>query len=161
MRLRMLDRILFLEPGVRISAEKRLRAEEEYLRDHFPLFPVMPGVLMLEALFQSGMWLVRASEDFQHAVVLLQQARNVKFAGFVGPGQVLRVEAELTKLEEDTATVKAQGFVEENQVVSGRLILELSNLGERGPLHVPQDDYARQQLRKEFERLSAVTQPVT
>lgn len=155
----MLDRILFLEPGVRIQAEKQLRAEEEYLRDHFPRFPVMPGVLMLEALFQSAMWLVRSSEDFAHSVILLNEARNVKFAGFVEPGQVLCVEGELLKRDETTATVKAQGRVDGNPVVSGRLKLKLSNLSDRDPAHEPQDVYARYQMRKELERLSAVPQP--
>ncbi|HWC90817.1 MAG TPA: beta-hydroxyacyl-ACP dehydratase, partial [Pirellulales bacterium] len=76
-----------LQPGVRITTIKSLSLAEEYLADHFPRFPVMPGVLMLESLTQTGAWLVRASEDFAHSMVLLKEARNVKFANFVVPGQ--------------------------------------------------------------------------
>ena len=47
MKYRQLDRIVSLDPGQRIVAERTLRADEEYLKDHFPRFPVMPGVMML------------------------------------------------------------------------------------------------------------------
>ena len=64
MRFHLVDRVLELEPGERIVAIKNLSLAEEYLADHFPGFPVMPGVLMLEAMTQAAAWLVRASEDF-------------------------------------------------------------------------------------------------
>jgi 3-hydroxyacyl-[acyl-carrier-protein] dehydratase len=156
----MLDRITHLEPGVRIRAEKQLRPDEEYLKDHFPKFPVMPGVLMLEALFQSAMWLVRATEDFQHSVVILKEARNIKYADFVGPNQILEVTCELNKFEGDRATVKGQGLVEGTMAVSGRLVLELSNLGDLDPLHKPRDVFTCSEMRKELDRLCAVLQPM-
>ena len=54
MRFTLLDRIIDFEPGDRITAVKSLAMAEEYLADHFPNFPVMPGVLMLEAMTQAG-----------------------------------------------------------------------------------------------------------
>src|SRR5438552_16491396 len=111
MRFRMLDRITELVPGERITAERKLTGNEDYLKDHFPLFPVMPGVLMLEAMYQAGAWLVRGSEDFAHAFVLLKEARNVKYADFVKPGQVLTVSAEFVKQDPETITLKASGTV--------------------------------------------------
>src|SRR5687767_1758307 len=95
MRFTLLDRITELQCGVRIEAIKNLSLSEEYLADHFPLFPVMPGVLMLEAMTQCAAWLVRASEDFAHSIVTLAEARAVKYADFVRPGEVLAVTAEL------------------------------------------------------------------
>ena len=70
MRFDLLDRIIELQPGVRITAVKCLTMAEEYLADHFPNFPVMPGVLMLEAMTQAGAWLVRVERGFrpQHGV---------------------------------------------------------------------------------------------
>src|SRR5207253_6077713 len=111
MRFCLLDRILELEPGVRVAAAKRLRPDEDYLKDHFPRFPVMPGVIMLEALYQASTWLVRQSEGFAHAAVLLKEARNVKYSDFVAPGQTLEVTAEFLKQDETTTTLKSQGTV--------------------------------------------------
>src|SRR5205085_912982 len=109
MRFSQIDRIIDLKPGVCITATKSLDAAEEYLKDHFPLFPVMPGVLMLEAMYQASAWLIRGSEDFAHAFVLLKEARNVKYAEFVKPGQTLTVTAEFVKQDHDTTRLKASG----------------------------------------------------
>ena len=65
MRFSQIDRILEMQPGERLTAVKTLSLSEEYLKDHFPRFPVLPGVLMLEAAFQAAMYLVRYQEDFR------------------------------------------------------------------------------------------------
>ena len=62
MRFVLIDRILDVQPGQSLVAVKNLSLAEEYLADHFPGFPVMPGVLMLEALTQAGAWLIRETE---------------------------------------------------------------------------------------------------
>lgn len=153
MRFRMIDRIVKLEPGVRLTAEKTLRADESYLRDHFPRFPVMPGVLMLEAMYQSAMWLVRASEDFAKTVVLLKEVRNAKFADFVEPGETLVVEAEILKADADTTLVKTQGTVGGTSAVSCRLVLEKYCLADRDPRDAMLDPYINRSMREEFKRL--------
>ena len=89
MRLTLVDRIVDLEPGKRIRAIKCLTMLEDYLQDHFPRFPVMPGVLMLESMYQTAAWLMRATDDFAHSMVLMSEARNVKYTDFVEPGQTL------------------------------------------------------------------------
>ena len=68
MRFTLIDHIVTLEADTEITAVKTLSMAEEYLADHFPHFPVMPGVLMLEALTQSAAWLIRVSEDFAHSM---------------------------------------------------------------------------------------------
>ena len=60
MRFILVDRISELEAGRRIVAHKALSLAEEYLADHFPKFPVLPGVLMLEAMVQASAWLARS-----------------------------------------------------------------------------------------------------
>src|SRR5205807_4881928 len=95
MRFVLIDRILDLQPGRSLVAVKNLSLSEEYLADHFPGFPVMPGVLMVEALVQTGAWFMRQHEDFAYSMVLLKAARAVKFVNFVSPGRTLRVTAEL------------------------------------------------------------------
>jgi 3-hydroxyacyl-[acyl-carrier-protein] dehydratase len=153
MRFTQIDRVTELQPGSSITAIKCLTMAEEYLRDHFPLFPVMPGVLMLEAMYQTSAWLVRSSEDFAHAFVLLKEARNVKYADFVKPGQVLTVTAEIIKQDEKTTALKTAGAVEGKTAVSARLILERYNLADRDPSQEWSDNYARRKLREIFRVL--------
>ena len=107
MRFCQIDRITTLEPGVRIEATRKLRADEDYLRDHFPRFEVMPGVLMLEALTQAAILLARATEGYKFGLVYLESAKNVKFADFVQPGQTLSISVEIIKRTECTTLVKA------------------------------------------------------
>lgn len=95
MRFHLIDRIVELEPGRRIKAVKALSLAEEYLADHFPRYPVMPGVLMIEAMVQAGAWLLRATRGFAPAVVVLRDVRNVVYGSFVEPGRVLEVEVTL------------------------------------------------------------------
>jgi 3-hydroxyacyl-[acyl-carrier-protein] dehydratase len=153
MRFSQLDQITELVPGERITAVKRLSAEEQYLEDHFPRFPVMPGVLMLEAMFQAAAWLVRQSEGFAHSVVLLKEARNVKYSGFVKPGQTLVVSAEIIKQESAAVTLKTQGTVEASVAVNARLILERFNLADRFPSRRETDPYLRNEMRTQLTRL--------
>ena len=66
MRFTLLDRVVAIEPGKSITAVKSVTLAEEYLGDHFPRFPVLPGVLMLEAMTQAAAWTIRLGEDFAH-----------------------------------------------------------------------------------------------
>ena len=119
-----IDQITLLEPGQRIEATKSVKGTEEYLLDHFPRFPVMPGVLMLEALYQASALLVRATENHTAGLVILRSARNVKFADFVQPGQTLSIVAEIVKREAGNYTLKASGTKGDSLAVSGRLVVE-------------------------------------
>ncbi len=155
MRFTLIDRITCLEPGVKITAVKALSAAEEYLADHFPLFPVMPGVLMLEAMTQAGAWLVRASEDFAHSVVVLKEARNVKYSNFVAPGQTLTVTAEITENGPRETRIKAQGTVDGEVRVAARLVLERYDAVADGLSSVAGDQLAKRELRKHFAVLTS------
>ncbi len=128
MRFKQLDEILELQVGQRIVARRTLRPEEDYLRDHFPHFPVMPGVMMLEGLYQAAMWLVRTSDDFAYPLVFLREAKGVKFADFLTPGDTLIIEAEWMKAEGSLVTLKAQGRKQDKVSVSARLVIERTHL---------------------------------
>ena len=153
MRFTLIDRITELRHGESISAIKGLTLAEEYLQDHFPRFPVMPGVLMLESMYQVSAWLIRKSENFAHSMVMLAEAKNIKYADFVEPGQSLTVIADLFKQDERTTTLKARGLVNGNVAVSGRLVLERYNLADHDPSRAATDARIRQHLEKEFELL--------
>jgi 3-hydroxyacyl-[acyl-carrier-protein] dehydratase len=153
MQFCLLDRILELQPGLRVTAVKRLRPDEDYLKDHFPRFPVMPGVLMLEAMYQASAWLVRQSEGFVHSMVVLKEARNIKYADFVTPGKELVVTAEILKQDESLTTLKTQGTIGGNVAVNGRLVLERFNLADRYPKRANTDPYMTNELRGVFKKL--------
>ncbi len=153
MRFSLIDRIVELEPGRRIVAVKALTLAEEYLKDHFPKFPVMPGVMMLEALHQASAWLVRKSEDFAHSVVLLKEAKNVKYSDFVEPGQVLKVTSEIIKEDGSLVSLKAQGDVDGRTAVMARLVLDRFNLADREPARAGLDPYIRRCQIDEFQLL--------
>ena len=161
MRFCLLDQILELEPGVRITAIKRLDPDEQYLKDHFPRFPVMPGVLMLEALFQASAWLVRQTDEFEHPAVILKEARNVKYSDFVSPGQTLMVYAEILKQEETTTSLKAHATVNGAVAVTARLLLERYRLGDKMPSRALTDPYLRSQTRKTLAKLLGASDTAT
>ncbi|OYP39098.1 3-hydroxyacyl-ACP dehydratase FabZ family protein [Rhodopirellula sp. MGV] len=151
MKYRQLDRILTLVPGKQIVAERTLRGDEEYLKDHFPRFPVMPGVMMLEALHQAAVWMIRSGDDFQTPIVLLRETRNVKFGDFLAPDQTLTVTAEVIKEADGVFTVKATGQKGDRTTVTARLILERS--GSNEPPEVGTDEDVKKRVRKQFTKL--------
>jgi len=131
MRFTLVDRILEVEPGRQIRALKNLTLGEEYLRDHFPTFPVMPGVLMLQTLVEAGSWLLRLTEDFRYSVITLKEAKNVKYGHFIEPGRQLVVTVELTEFDKNVASFKAKGDVEGQQAVGARVSLVRYSLRDR------------------------------
>ncbi len=153
MRFTLIDRVTDLVPGERITAIKNLSLAEEYLADHFPGFPVMPGVLMLEAMTQTGAWLVRASEDFAHSTVLLKEARNVKYASFVEPSETLVVSAAILDQDERHTKIKAEGTVAGRPTVSARLTLERYNLASEDPARAVTDQVVTRKMRELFALL--------
>src|SRR5687768_76824 len=127
MRFNLVDRIVEVQPGRSLRAVKNLTLGEEYLADHFPRFPVMPGVLMLQALVEAGAWLLRLSEDYRHSVIVLREAKNVKYGTFMEPGRQLLITVELTERDDAVAGFKGKGEVDGNTAVSARLTLARYN----------------------------------
>jgi len=151
MKFQLVDRIESIEPGKRIVTIKALTLAEEYLADHFPAFPVMPGVLMLEAMVQSAAWLVRIEQDFAKSVIVLGSARNVRYANFVQPGRKLRCEIEAVSIGDDSAKFKAAGYLDDAQAVSARIELKCFNLADRSGYLAGADASIVGDLRKQFE----------
>lgn len=134
MRFHLIDRVEAWEPSKSLRAAKFLALGEEYLADHFPRFPVMPGVLMLQATVEAAAWLWRVTTDFRHPVVVLREVRNVKYGTFMQPGRRMDVTVELTKHDADTATFKGRGADEAGQqTVSAQFTLRGYGLADRGP----------------------------
>jgi 3-hydroxyacyl-[acyl-carrier-protein] dehydratase len=153
MRFSLIDRIVMLQPESRIEAIKCLSLAEEYLADHFPLAPVMPGVLMLEALTEACCWLVRASSDFRHSVVVLKEARSVKYANFVEPGKLMAVSAEWLGQDDRLTKLKAQGTIDGVVAVSARLVVERYNVSDHQLGGALTDQYLTARMRELFQIL--------
>lgn len=147
MRFNLVDRILEVEPGKRIRIAKNLTLAEEYLADHFPTFPVMPGVLMLQTLVEAGAWLLRISEDFQHSVIVLRDARNVKYGSFMEPGKTMVVTAEVAEMGAGEVVFKGKGESEGTQTVSAKFSVARYNLRDRDPALRDRDEEIIRHLR--------------
>ena len=149
----LIDKIDLLEPNQKIVATKSLSRAEEYLQDHFPKFPVMPGVLMIEAMTQASAWLIRVSEDFAHSMVLLKEVKNVKFGQFLQPGQTLTVTATIVSQDDSTVVLKTEGAINGQSRVRAQLTLTKYNLGDRSPQKAIIDKKLIASLREELKIL--------
>jgi len=108
------DRVVELEPGNRIKAIKNLSVNEEFFNGHFPQHPVMPGVLIIEALAQSACILSKMSPGFepeQGREYFLVGTTDVKWRRQVVPGDVLTLETQLVKKKRQLLIVKGTATV--------------------------------------------------
>lgn len=150
MKFVLVDRISELEPGRRIVAHKSVSLAEEYLADHFPTFPVLPGVFMLEALVQASAWVVRSGLDFKPSVVVLKDARNVTYKSFIAPGRTLNIESTCKELTPEMSVFQAAGSVDGREIVKGKLTLRHLSLADSDASMASIDDGIRSKMRQLF-----------
>jgi 3-hydroxyacyl-[acyl-carrier-protein] dehydratase len=153
MRFILVDKIVSLEEGKKLTAVKSVSLAEEYLGDHFPTFPVLPGVLLLEGLIESASWLVRKTEDFAHSMVLLEQARNVKYKSFLAPGSQIEYTVEARLIEDNVSSFSGRGVSEEQTIVEARFGLRHFNLVERNPIWAGVDAQVIENMKSRFRLL--------
>jgi 3-hydroxyacyl-[acyl-carrier-protein] dehydratase len=161
MRFNLVDEIRQLEPGRKIQAVKNLTLGEEYLADHFPGFPVMPGVLMLQTLVEAGAWLLRLTEDYRYSMIVLREAKNVKYGHFMEPGRQMIVTAEMTDRNGKLASFKAKGEIEANLTISARVTLETYNLRDQDPALESTDQKLIAHFRELYRLLGRNLKPAT
>src|SRR5438445_6857775 len=109
MRFQLVDRIIEVQPGKMIRAYKNLTLGEEYLAEHFPSFPVMPGVLMLQALVEAGAWLLRVTDEFRHSIIVLREAKGIKYGSFMEPGRQMVISLDLLDCGDCLTRFKGKG----------------------------------------------------
>jgi 3-hydroxyacyl-[acyl-carrier-protein] dehydratase len=153
MRFILIDKIVEIEPGKRIKAIKSVSLAEEYLADHFPTFPVLPGVLLLEGLIESASWLVRATENFTHSMILLAEAKNVKYKSFLAPGAQIEYTVEAKTIEENMSSFAGVGVSNGEQIVEARFGLRHFNLAEQDSTMAAVDAKIISEMKKRFELL--------
>lgn len=123
MKFDLIDRITHRDETT-LSAVKSVSAAEEYLGDHFPGFPILPGVMMLETLVQAARHFTAHSDDPPDTPLVIKDVRNVKYAGMVKPGQQLTVTVTLRKREGHDYHFQGVGQVDGTTAVQGRFTMQ-------------------------------------
>jgi 3-hydroxyacyl-[acyl-carrier-protein] dehydratase len=117
----LIDEVLELEPGERVVARKRVADDEWYLRGHFPGRPVMPGVLIVEAMAQTGAVAVLAQEENRGRMALFAGIDDVRFKRIVEPGDELELECSLEQARGPVGKGKATARVDGELAARGTL----------------------------------------
>ncbi|MDO4857214.1 MAG: 3-hydroxyacyl-ACP dehydratase FabZ family protein [Thermoguttaceae bacterium] len=148
MRFLLLDKIKEVKLGESLTAVKNLTLSEEYLADHFPGFPVMPGVLMLEAMTEAAAWLIRLTDNYADSIISLKEARNVKYNHFVQPGETLEIRVQMVSRGNGETKFKAEGWLGETQALSARLVLSHHSIGRDYPSMACKDAEVIEDMKK-------------
>ena len=117
----LIDRIESMEEGKSITALKNVSYNEPFFAGHFPQEPVMPGVLIVEALAQTGAVAILSQENFKGKTAYFGGLNNVKFKHKVVPGDRLRLECEIIKQKGPVGVGKATATVDGKIAVVGEL----------------------------------------
>jgi len=117
----MVDRIIELEEGKRAVGIKNVSSNEPFFQGHFPGHPIMPGVLIMEALAQVGAVLILKMPEYAGCLALFAGLDDVKFKRQVIPGDQLRLEVELIKFRKTFGVAQGKAYVGEALVAEGTL----------------------------------------
>ena len=121
----LIDTVEELEPGKRVVAKKCVTYNEPFFQGHFPGNPVMPGVLICEALAQAGAVAILGLDENKGKTAYFASMDKVKFKKKVLPGDVLMLEVELVKIKGPFGIAKATATVDGKVAVSGEFTFAL------------------------------------
>ncbi|MCG7379538.1 MULTISPECIES: 3-hydroxyacyl-ACP dehydratase FabZ [Paenibacillus] len=123
----LVDKIVEMEEGKRAVGLKNVTINEPHFLGHFPEYPVMPGVLITEALAQVGAVAMLSIESNKGKIGFLAGLDNFRFRGQVVPGDTLMLEVEITRLKGSIGKGKATARVEDKIVAEGEIMFALSD----------------------------------
>ncbi len=121
----LIDRVEELVEGQKIVAYKNLTANEEFFNGHFPQEPVMPGVLIIEAMAQAGAVAILSMEEYKGKTAYFGGIDKAKFRQKVVPGDTLRLEVEIVKLKKVAGIGKGIAYVGDKKVAEAELTFML------------------------------------
>jgi len=121
----LVDKILYLKPGKRAVGVKNVTINDYFFKGHFPSRPVMPGVLIIEAMAQVGGILMLADQKNRGKLAYFMAADKVKFRKTVTPGDQLIIEVTCGKVKSRTGIVYTKAFVEGKIVAEAELMFSL------------------------------------
>jgi len=154
MRFILIDKVISIEEGKQIKTVKNVSLAEEYLADHFPTFPVLPGVLLLQGLIESASWLVRQTEKFSHSMILLEQAKNVKYKSFLAPGAAIEYNIEAKTIDENVSSFSGFGVSKDQLILEARFGLRHFNLADENSAMAAVDAVIIENMKKRWKLLS-------
>ena len=117
----LIDRVLEIEEGKKITAIKNVTMNEPFFQGHFPNEPVMPGVLIIEAMAQAGAVAILKLDEYKKKTAYFGAINNAKFKAKVVPGDTLRIEVEIVKLKKAAGMGKGIAYVGDKKVCEAEL----------------------------------------
>jgi 3-hydroxyacyl-[acyl-carrier-protein] dehydratase len=121
----LVDRIIEMEEGKRAVGIKNVSANEPFFQGHFPGQPIMPGVLIMEALAQVGAVLILSKEEYKGCLAFYAGLDEVRFKRQVIPGDLLRLEIELVKMKRGIGVAWGEAYVGEELAAKGRIMFAI------------------------------------
>jgi 3-hydroxyacyl-[acyl-carrier-protein] dehydratase len=121
----LLDRVVDLQAGKRVVGLKHVSMSDPFLQGHFPDHPVMPGVLIVEALAQAGAVLVLSDPAYAGQIPFFARIDNCRFRQQVRPGDTLRLEMQVTSFRPPVGKGHATAFVDDKLVCEADLTFAL------------------------------------
>ena len=110
-------------------------------------------MLLLQGLIESASWLVRESENFAHSMILLEQARNVKYKSFLAPGMQIEYEVEAKAIEENVSSFAGFGVSKGRRIVEARFGLRHFNLADEKSAMAAVDARVIENLKERWKLL--------
>jgi 3-hydroxyacyl-[acyl-carrier-protein] dehydratase len=122
----LVDRITEMEEGQRVVGIKNVTINEPFFQGHFPGRPVMPGVLIIEAMAQVGAVGILTLPDYQGKLVLFAGIDKARFRRQVVPGDQLRIEVKVTRIKGQMGKSEAKAYVGEDLAAEAQLMYAVS-----------------------------------